>query len=208
MTLEDDRSYIGLMRPRRSEATREKLIEEGVAAFLENGFHGTGIKEVVDRVKVPKGSFYNYFQTKEEFGAEAIRHYAASLGQKLSAALEGAADPVAGLRAFFTGLMREFEAARYVGGCLVANLGGEVVEHSETCRTALSGAFSAWREGVRGALADGQELGLVRADIDAGELADLLTECWEGAVIRMKIDRSTRPLQRCLDRLLGDYFRP
>jgi TetR/AcrR family transcriptional repressor of nem operon len=194
-------------RPRHSEATRRKLLEQGVSAFLEHGFHGTGIKEVLDRVKVPKGSFYNYFQTKEDFGAEAIRFYAASLGEKLAAALDGAPDPVSGLRAFFSGLMREFEAADYVGGCLVANLGGEV-EGSQTCRTALGDAFLAWREGVRAALADGQRLNLVRSDIDAGELADLLTECWEGAVIRMKIDRSVRSLQRCVDRLLGDYFRP
>ena len=39
-------------------------------------------------------------------------------------------------------------------------------------------------------------------------MADLLVETWEGAVIRMKIERSTVPLQRCLDRLLGDYFQP
>ena len=39
-------------------------------------------------------------------------------------------------------------------------------------------------------------------------MADLLVEAWEGAVIRLKIERSSVPLQRCLDRLLGDYFRP
>ncbi|WP_240772303.1 TetR family transcriptional regulator C-terminal domain-containing protein [Nocardia sp. CS682] len=49
---------------------------------------------------------------------------------------------------------------------------------------------------------------MIRGDIDATDLADLLLESWEGAVIRMKIDRTLEPLQKCLDRLLDDYFRP
>ena len=120
-------------RPRRSAAIHHQLLEEGVASFLANGFHGTGLKEVLDRVRVPKGSFYNYFESKEAFGAAAIRHYASCLEAKLGHALTTASDPVAGLRAFFHGLMREFERSGFAGGCLVANLGGEF-EGSEVCR--------------------------------------------------------------------------
>ena len=194
-------------RARTSELKKTRLIEEGVAAFLEHGYHGTGIKEVLDRVKIPKGSFYNYFESKEDFAAAAIRHYGDCLGQKMSDALSAAPDPLSGLRAFFERLMREFVEAGFVGGCLVANLGGEL-EGSETCRLALATAFGDWREGVRDALADAQTEGLVRTDIDAGELADMLIEGWEGAVIRMKIDRSANPLKKCLHRFFDVYFRP
>ncbi|MFZ5557779.1 MAG: TetR family transcriptional regulator C-terminal domain-containing protein [Pseudomonadota bacterium] len=196
-----------MARPRLSNDIRDRLLEEGVAAFLEHGYHGTGIKEVLDRVHVPKGSFYNYFETKEAFGAEAIRHYSRCFGQKLAAALAAAPDPITGLRAFFAGLMREFQAAGYVGGCLVANLGGEL-EGSDVCRDALAEAFHAWRTAVRKALRKAQQQGLVRRDLDAGEMADLLIVAWEGAVIRMKIERSLEPLEKCLQRLLDDYFQP
>lgn len=196
-----------MARPRLSDDARKRLLEEGAAAFLEHGYHGTGLKEVLDRVGVPKGSFYNYFPSKEAFGAAAIGHYADCLAAKLANALAGAPDPLTGLRRFFEGLMTEFEAAGYVGGCLVANLGGEL-EGSDLCREALADAFAGWRDGVRDALRRAQEAGSVRADRDAGELADLLIEAWEGAVIRMKIERSLRPLRQCLQRLLEDYFRP
>jgi len=197
-----------MARPRLSDQTRTQLLDEGVAAFLTGGYHGTGLKEVLDRVKVPKGSFYNYFESKEAFGAAAIDHYSDCLGKKLSGALARAPkDPLAGLHLFFAQLTAEFKGADYVGGCLVANLGGEL-EGSEVCRSALARAMRDWRNGVRQALAAAQQRGQVRADLDAGEMADLLVEAWEGAVIRMKIERSTVPLQRCLDRLLGDYFQP
>lgn len=196
-----------MARPRQSETTRQRLLDEGVAAFLEHGYHGTGLKEVLDKVSVPKGSFYNYFESKEEFAAATIRHYAECVAGKLRGAIDSAPDPVTGLRRFFESLMAEFEAAGYVGGCLIANLGGEL-EGSDICRETLASSFRGWRDGIRDALRHGQQLGLVRADIDALELADLLTEAWEGAVIRMKIERSLDPLHRVLDRLVDDYFRP
>jgi len=196
-----------MARPRQSETTRQRLLDEGVAAFLEHGYHGTGLKEVLDKVSVPKGSFYNYFESKEEFAAATIRHYAECVAGKLRGAIDSAPDPVTGLRRFFESLMAEFEAAGYVGGCLIANLGGEL-EGSDICRETLASSFRGWRDGIRDALRHGQQLGLVRADIDALELADLLTEAWEGAVIRMKIERSLDPLRRVLDRLVDDYFRP
>ncbi len=196
-----------MARPRLSETTRHRLLEEGVASFLVQGYHGTGIKQVLDQVKVPKGSFYNYFKSKEDFAAAAIQYYADCFSTKMTKALAGAQDPLTGLRVFFETLMTDFEAAGYVGGCLIANLGGEL-EDNDVCRETLASAFRDWRNMTKNALRQGQELGLVRSDIEAGDLADLLTEAWEGAVIRMKLERSIAPLHRVVDRLLGDYFKP
>ncbi|WP_435592719.1 LmrA/YxaF family transcription factor [Nocardia sp. bgisy118] len=196
-----------MARPRRSDDTRQLLVEEGAAGFLANGYHGTGIKQVLDAVGVPKGSFYNYFDSKESFGQAVIDYHSRCIQRNLAEALGPAPDPVTGLRAFFAKQMGEFVESDYTGGCLIANLGGEL-EGSETLRESLSGAFRTWRDGVAEALHEAQELGLVRGDIEAEELADLLVESWEGSVIRMKVDRSLEPLHKCLRRLLDDYFRP
>lgn len=178
-----------------------------MAAFLEHGYHGTGLKEVLDRVNVPKGSFYNYFENKEEFAVAAIVYYSECLTRKMDDSLNGATDPLKGLRKFFHSLMEEFKEAGYIGGCLVGNLGGEL-EGSDLCREALASALRNWRDGVREALREAQKQQTVRNDIEAEELADLLVEAWEGAVIRMKIERSLKPLQQCLRLLLDGYFRP
>jgi TetR/AcrR family transcriptional repressor of nem operon len=208
LPFQDDRSYIQRMaRPRRSEDTRRLLVEEGAAGFLTSGYHGTGIKQILDRVGVPKGSFYNYFDSKESFGRAIIEHHSRCVQRNLTEAFADAPDPVSGLRAFFGRLMDDFVASDFTGGCLIANLGGEL-EGSELLRESLSRAWSAWRDRIAEQLAQGQRLGMIRADIEASELADLLLESWEGAVIRMKIDRTLGPLRKCLDRLLGDYFLP
>lgn len=196
-----------MARPRRSHETQQRLVQAGVDAFLEHGYHGTGLKEVLDRVRIPKGSFYNYFESKEEFAVAAIRHYAHCFTERMDREVASAPDPLSGLRAFFEALMVDFERAGYVGGCLIWNLGGEL-EGSETCRTALDEGFRMWRDRVAEVLAEGQRRGLVRRDKGAEALADLLTVGWEGAVIRMKLERSLAPLRAVVSHFLDDYLVP
>ncbi len=194
------------MNDRTNPDTREKLIEAGIAAFLENGYHGTGLKQVLDAVGVPKGSFYNYFDSKEAFGAAAIEHYAAGLADTFAGSMRKASDPVDGLRRFFEHQMGEFKRARFTGGCLVANLGGEV-ECSPKCRDALANALKNFQGAIADKLAEAQNAGLVRSDVPAAQLANLLVDAWEGAVIRMKIERSLKPLEDCLNQTLFGFFK-
>ena len=76
------------------------------------------------------------------------------------------------------------------------------------CREALRVAFDDWRDRFASALRRAQEQGTVREDLAATELADLLVDAWEGAVIRMKVQRTGEPLQQVLRQLLDGHFRP
>ena len=194
-----------MARPRRSHSTRERLLDEGIASLLRDGYHGTGLKALLDRAEVPKGSFYNYFESKEDFAVAAIERYAACLADELAAALGDAPDALSGLRAFFQSQMDAFVAAGFVGGCLVANLGSEL-EGNDACREVLSTSMQGFRDGLLGAIGVAQSEGALRADLDPTAMADLLVATWEGAVIRMKIERSLEPLERCLAQLLDGYF--
>ena len=196
-----------MARPRRSHQTRERLIEEGIASLLRDGYHGTGLKALLDRVEVPKGSFYNYFESKEDFAVAAIERYAECLAKELQDALAEAPDAMSGLRAFFKSQMEAFAKAEFIGGCLVANLGSEL-EGNDACREVLEKSMLGYRDGLLGAIRTAQAEGSLREDLSDEAMADLLVAAWEGAVIRMKIQRSLAPLEQCLDQLLDDYFRP
>ena len=56
--------------------SRENILEGGIELFRNNGYHGTGIQHILKSLNIPKGSFYNYFKSKEEFVLEAIKLYA------------------------------------------------------------------------------------------------------------------------------------
>ena len=45
----------------QKQINKHNLLDEGVALLMRQGYHGTGLKEILDAVNIPKGSFYNYF---------------------------------------------------------------------------------------------------------------------------------------------------
>lgn len=189
--------------------TREKLLDEGVGMLMERGYHGTGLQDLLAGVRVPKGSFYNYFASKEDFGAEVIRHYIEPFIRRLDDCLtEAEGDALSGLRCYFRGLIEELEERRFKGGCLLGNLIGEIGDTHEICLAALREAVHRYRDKLEEGLARAQREGRVRTDLSPGAMADLLVDCWQGALLRMKVEQSVRPLEVCIGSLLDGYFKP
>jgi TetR/AcrR family transcriptional repressor of nem operon len=194
-------------RPRLSHETKTRLLDEGVASLIEQGYHGTGIKKVLDQVKVPKGSFYNYFESKEHFGAEVIRHYAGQFIDQLDAQLgKPKADAFLALKKCFKQIVRRFDESDQACGCLVGNLGAELGAGSELCREALAEAMHGVQGRFAQAIKRSQEQGTVRTDISADDLAEFLWNSWEGALIRMKIENSVQPLRKSCTLVLDNFF--
>ena len=59
-----------------AETTKQRIIKKGAELVYSNGFNNTGIQEVLHAADVPKGSFYFYFKSKEEFGLSLIDYFA------------------------------------------------------------------------------------------------------------------------------------
>ena len=52
--------------------TRQKILEVGAEIIHLKGYNHTGLQEILQAAGVPKGSFYNYFKNKEDFGLQVI----------------------------------------------------------------------------------------------------------------------------------------
>ncbi len=196
--------------PRTSKklTNRENLLKQGVTLLMQQGYHGTGLKEILDAVQIPKGSFYNYFGSKENFAAEAIQHYINPFIDQLNSHLQNPAnDALSALLCYFNELITELEKADYKGGCLLGNLMGEIGDTSELCKASLQTAVHRYRDLLQTGLITAQQEGTVRTDKSAEEMADLLVNMWQGALLRMKIEQSSTPLKQCCENLLGDFFK-
>ncbi len=177
--------------------------------LMEQGYHGTGLKDVLETVGIPKGSFYHYFASKEAFVAEAISHYIDPFIQRLDAYIQDPQlDGLTAIRRYYAELICEVEQGGFKGGCLLGNLMGEVGDTSELCRHSLKVAVDHYRDIQKSALFRAQQEGAVRNDLNAECMADLLVDNWQGALLRMKIEQSVQPLQQCMQVLLDDYFLP
>lgn len=198
------------MTPRTGRNTRERLLGEGLAAFFEQGYHGTGIQQIVDAAQVPKGSFYNHFESKEELATTCIATYAEAVGRRLARRFqtEDGRSALEKLDGLLEELTRVQEGVAGPRGCLLANLAAEVSTTSPELREAARAGFESWRGPLADLFARGQAEGSVRRDLPAAELADFLLDVWEGALLRMKMEGgSTRALEE-RRRQLVSFFLP
>lgn len=209
LTRKDNRSYyVDMLTSQKKEAKKEILLNHGVKMLMQQGYHGTGLQEILDAASIPKGSFYNYFASKEDFGAAVIQHYIDPYIRQLNACLQQPeVDAYAAIVDYFNQLVSDLEHNGYQGGCLLGNLMGEIGDTSEICQKSLQTAVERYRDLLQAGLARAQQQGTIRQDKSAKEMADLLINTWQGALLRSKIDKSSAPAKQCCGDLLGDYFR-
>lgn len=196
------------MKTPSKHRNREKLLDQGVSLLMARGYHGTGLKEILEAVNVPKGSFYNYFESKEDFGARVAAHYIEPFIQQVDAHLNRPGEKALNaMRHYYDTLVHEQESRNFQGGCLLGNLMGEIGDTSEICRQSLNTAVTRYRDSLCRGFKRAQKEGDARRDMNAEAMADLLLDAWQGALLRMKIEQSSYPLKTCIQHLLGDYFK-
>lgn len=176
--------------------TRDLLLRAGLEVLTEKGFSSTGIDEILRRVKVPKGSFYHYFESKEAFGAELIDLYASYFARKLDSHFtNGKLPPLARISAFVTDAQISMERHGYSRGCLIGNFGQEMGALPESFRDKLKSVFEDWQRRLTVCLVAAQKTGEISGQADCKEWASYFWIGWEGAVLRAKLERDGQPLK-------------
>ena len=175
-------------------STKELLLFKGAEIMHSKGFQNTGILEVLEAAGVPKGSFYYYFKNKEDFGLQVIDIYAGVMFKTLqeSMALTDLS-LVERLRAFFRSMTDR--AMDGFSGCPIGNLSQEMGEISESFRNKLDGIFRKLEQDIAGLIKEAQTAGEIKTGENPERLAVFLVSSWEGALLRMKLTRTTEPYE-------------
>ncbi|HYC43331.1 MAG TPA: TetR family transcriptional regulator C-terminal domain-containing protein [Noviherbaspirillum sp.] len=186
-----------------------QLLDAGRELFLTHGYNATGIQQITDLAGVPKGSFYNHFDSKEVFAAAIIDQYAEELRKSWSEMMSAApAEPLAAIQYAFAQLITRHESDTCWKGCLIGNFAAEMAEASQLCRQKLASAMEGWRAALAKLIREAQVAGELRQDLDASATAALVWDVWEGAILRMKVEQSTTPLRESTNLVLNHLLRP
>ncbi|MFB9837614.1 TetR/AcrR family transcriptional regulator [Actinoallomurus acaciae] len=178
-------------------SNKDRILSEGLEVVRRRGFTGAGVREITSAAGVPQGSFTNHFASKEAFGLEIVDRYFADLLTVVDATLEDAGrPPLDRLRAYFDAISERLEDRGWQHGCLIGNMSLEAAEHSEAIRGRLAEIFAQWREPFARCLREADAAGQIRLEVPALDLADFLLASWQGAILRMKVDRSPEALRR------------
>ena len=181
-----------------TKETRQHILDTGYRLIVNRGFSSVGLTEILQSAGVPKGSFYHYFKSKEQFGEEIIacyfKDYLVGIEKMFT---QGGGSAYSRLMAYWQRWLETQSTVCIDQKCLVVKLSAEVADLSEPMRIALMKGSSQ----VVGQIASCIEAGIGDGSIsrmDAGRTAELLYNMWLGATLRSKLQRNDESLQHAL----------
>jgi TetR/AcrR family transcriptional repressor of nem operon len=178
-------------------SNRDRILEAGLKVMVRKGYLGAGVRDIVAEASVPQGSFTNHFRSKEDFAREVLDLYFDHTKRAVAEALEDrslkARERLGRYLDIITGRLADAEFGR---GCLIGDFSIEAAPQSEMLRARLAEIFAEWRSPFAACIAEGQATGEIAATFAPEDLADFLLSSWEGAILRMKVERNAEPLER------------
>lgn len=183
--------------------SKQEILLEGISLFRQKGYHNVGIQEVLNTCGIPKGSFYNYFKNKEDYGLQALALYGKSILELIRRfTRDEALSPMERISNYLelTLQANSEEEMRY--GCLSMNFATELAGYKDNFALLNDQIFQYWIQEIANCLEEGQELGEVTTNYDAAELATFLYVNIFGAYARGKMERDTTTLERQLEMAL------
>ena len=188
---------------------REQLIEAGKQIVIKQGFNAASLNEILAVAEVPKGSFYYYFASKEEFGLAIIDRFAEKYSQKLQQYLK---DPdfsyLIRLRNYLEAGIAEMQLSQCQDGCLMGNLAQELSSQNELFRHRLTTIFLQWEQAFANCLNSAKAAEEFAPKQDTSVLARFVLSCWQGAILQSKLAHSTTPMEECIETLFATVISP
>lgn len=185
-----------------------EIIEKGFEIIHLKGYNATGVKEIVDAAGIPKGSFYNYFESKEDFVIQVLQYFAdrsnTAMGESLR---DRSLPPLQRIEKYYKDSIKYFRERDFTLGCFGGNLCIEMGDISLPIGSATEAFFERLESVLFSCLQEAQDAGDLAKDKNIDKLAKFIFNSWSGAVLRMKASRSPEPLNIFMEMLTEVLFR-
>ena len=178
------------------------LIEKGLSILWSRGYNGTSINDVVNAAEVPKGSFYFYFESKEDYVVKVLEKYFENKRANIIKDIFNDADthPKECILNFYKLRVKYIkEKLHCTLGCMGSNMSTEMAEHSEKIRTTILAEERKIRLQVRDVVKKAQDANEITNPIEADKIVDFIEDSFKGMLTSMKETKSSEPLDNFLN---------
>ncbi|CAH1539278.1 HTH-type transcriptional repressor NemR [Vibrio harveyi] len=176
----------------KTNDTRQHILDVGYQLVVTKGFTSVGLSELLKVADVPKGSFYHYFKSKEQFGEALIEDYFSRYLKMIIAHFtESEGSGSERLLSYFERWMAIENGQCNANKCLVVKLSAEVSDLSEAMRVRLASGATQVVKAIEDCVQAGIEDGSIQVE-SAEQTAYLIYHQWIGASLLNKLyqDRS------------------
>jgi len=179
--------------------SRARFVETAAALLRRQGYHGTGVTQIVKDSGAPKGSLYFHFPGgKEELAEAALAHSSEHMHNDLQQLISAAGGPAEAITAVTTALADKLEASEFLDGCPVATVTLEAATQSPKLQAVCSASYRRWETLIEAYL---QQSGTTPED--AAATANLVLCAIEGALLLSRAHADATPLRRVGTQLAG-----
>lgn len=186
----------------KHDAKKDHILRAGLAVMKIHGYNGTSVKDIVEAAGIPKGSFYNYFDSKESFAVDALETVAAeSLQASRKLLTAGGEAPLRRLLNYFEQNTLQACEDEFRVGCFFGNMCQEMSDSNEIIRDKVRQILARNTGLFQQVLDEAKAAGEISRDADTGVIAEFVMNAWEGSLMRMKASKSREPLDAFLNLL-------
>lgn len=187
---------------------RNDILIKGISLMRERGYANTGVQDILKACGIPKGSFYNFFSSKEAFALEAMELYSKLIIQFLEEV-----DNNEGLsaenkiRTFFLKANSLYKSGQCDKNCLLLSLATEVTTEDNAFSEPISNNFSLYKDYLIKWITQAQTDNKINDKFNAKELANFIYDGYHGAILRMKYQLNTKALDDFMNYTLGILYK-
>jgi TetR/AcrR family transcriptional regulator, transcriptional repressor for nem operon len=184
-------------------SNQSAILAHGLDLVHRNGLSSTGVAAIAAAARVPKGSFYNHFKSKDHFGQVILEKYFEEVSNTLREELNSSEhNGLDGITSYFTRLRNYNIRIGLDRGCLIGSISAEASQLSTAARKKLFGLLTEWTELLADGISKGQRDGSIRNMISPSTTAAILLDAWQGALLRSKAQRTAEAQDRFIEILL------
>jgi TetR/AcrR family transcriptional repressor of lmrAB and yxaGH operons len=171
--------------------TREHILRTTCILMEKQGYHGTGLNEIVKESGAPKGSLYHYFPDgKEQITSEAVIQSGKATATQIQNGLIGNDDAAKAIHDFVLNIADHVESSGFAAGSPLTAVAMETATKSERINLACREAYSLLEKAFREKLLE-SDYSKVKAD----ELGTFITAAIEGGIILSRTYHTGDPLR-------------
>lgn len=180
-------------------SAREQILQTTCDLLEKQGYHGTGLSEIVKKSGAPKGSLYYYFpEGKEQITAEAVIQSGQVISERINVGLKGSNSAPQAIYDFILLIADNVERSGFAGGSPLTAVAMETATQSERINLACRKAYGMLESAFREKLLDSGF-----SNSRAEELATFIVAAVEGGIILSRVYHTADPLRLVAKQLKG-----
>ena len=178
---------------------RQHIIDVAKTLMTHKGYTAVGLMEVLTTAGVPKGSFYHYFRSKEEFGQALLEEYFQEYIGRVDIVMAAQGTGAERLIGYLSYWAKTQAFDHPEEKCLVVKLGAEVSDLSEDMRSVLEEGTALIIQRITRCIEQGMADGSITSTQNAETLAESLYQLWLGASLLVKVRNTTAAFETALN---------